>query len=135
MNSSELLKNARDLIRYADPATGGRWPRASALLARQALEGALDDYWRAVAPGVERTSARAQFLCLRQFTDEETAERAYFAWTALSRACHHHVYELAPTAEELARWMEDVERVVNAMDNHCQALVPLPHRLVPGADQ
>ena len=27
----------------------------------------------------------------------------------LSRACHHHPYELAPTAGELATWIEVVE--------------------------
>jgi hypothetical protein len=100
---------------YSDPTTGGRWPRAAALLARQALEISLDDCWRAVAPGLEHASSRAQFLCLRRYMNEDTAERAYFAWTVLSRACHHHVYELAPTAEELTRWIDDVEEVTTAL--------------------
>jgi hypothetical protein len=30
-------------------------------------------------------------------------------WGALSRACHHHPYELAPTVEELAAWIGVVE--------------------------
>ena len=111
MSPEELLKSAKDLMLYSDPSTGGRWPRAAALLARQALEISLDDFWRAVAPGMERASSRAQFLCLRRYLEENIAERAYFAWTALSRACHHHVYELAPTAEELSRWIDDVEDV------------------------
>lgn len=32
----------------------------------------------------------------------------------LSRACHHHPYELSPTADELVSWVEDTHRVVNA---------------------
>ena len=31
------------------------------------------------------------------------------AWGSLSRACHHHPYELAPTAGELATWIHVVE--------------------------
>jgi hypothetical protein len=114
---NELLKAARDLTRYSDPTTGGRWPRAAALLGRQALERTLDQFWAKTARGVENCSAKAQFLCLRRYLgDEELAERAWFAWSALSRACHHHVYELAPTVDELTRWLEDVEAFVSATD-------------------
>ena len=35
------------------------------------------------------------------------------AWGALSRACHHHPYELAPTAGELSGWIEAVEAFAN----------------------
>jgi hypothetical protein len=30
------------------------------------------------------------------------AARAEYAWAQLSRACHHHPYELVPTAAELS---------------------------------
>lgn len=33
------------------------------------------------------------------------------AWRGLARAAHHHVYELAPTAEELRRWHTAVSRL------------------------
>jgi hypothetical protein len=33
----------------------------------------------------------------------------------LSRACHHHAYELAPTAEELTGWLAETERVIAAL--------------------
>ena len=32
---------------------------------------------------------------------EESAASTAAAWSDLSRACHHHPYELAPTANEL----------------------------------
>jgi hypothetical protein len=108
----DLLKTARDLVRRADPSTAGLWPRATAFLARQALESALDGYWRRRAPGVESCSTRAQLLCLRTYLrDEELAERVALAWSALSWACHHHAYELPPTWPELETWIDVVEKL------------------------
>jgi hypothetical protein len=93
----------------------GRWPRAVALLARQAIEGSLFDLWRAIHPGVEASPMRAQLLVLRHEVTTSLAAEAEYAWAALSRACHHHPYELVPTAEELGQWLEaadDVDREV-----------------------
>jgi hypothetical protein len=105
-----VLSLARELLRRPDARTAGYWPRASALLARQALEMALDDFWRTKRPGVEQASMLAQLLCLREFwPDREEAGRIHHAWNALSRACHHHPYELAPTAGELEGWFAIVE--------------------------
>ena len=112
MQAPELLSQARALLGLASPATRGLWPRAAALLARQALEQALDDYWRARRlPLGREVSRRAQFICLREYArahEKELAARLHHAWTALSQACHHHGYELAPTAGELQGWMEVV---------------------------
>jgi hypothetical protein len=109
----QLVSVARDLIQRADPATAGIWPRAGALLARQALETALDDYWRQHAPGLERCSMHAQLLCLPQYLRDnanDLAERTAYAWIRLSRACHQHAYELPPTAAELAGWIDTVDQ-------------------------
>lgn len=94
---------------------GGDVPRAASYLARQALEQSLEEFWQHRAPGVERASAGAQLLCLRSYADEEIAEPAAHAWHALSRACHHYAYELAPTGQELNNWITDVERVAGAL--------------------
>lgn len=114
MDGRQLVNVARDLIQRSDRATAGIWPRAGALLARQALETALDDYWRQHAPGLERCSMHAQLLCLPQFlhgdTAEDLAERTAYAWVRLSRACHQHAYELPPTAAELGAWIEIVDQ-------------------------
>jgi hypothetical protein len=111
-----LLDVARDLLQRPDPATAGIWPRASGLLARQALEIALDDYWRRHAPGLELCSMRAQLLCLPSYLHGDgadgVAERTAYAWIRLSRACHQHVYELPPTAAELAAWIDNVDQFV-----------------------
>ena len=109
----ELLAAVDQLLSRASPDTAGRWPRAAALLTRQALESALTFYWTKQAPGVEECSHRAQFLCLgRYLGDEPMAQRAHVAWSGLSRGCHHHVYDLAPTREELQAWRETVMEVV-----------------------
>jgi hypothetical protein len=109
-----LVTVARDLLERADPMTAGIWPRATALLARQALEAALDDLWRLRAPGLEQCSARAQLLCLPAYLpgNEELAERVSYTWAGLSRACHQHAYELPPTSSELLGWLTAVEQLV-----------------------
>ncbi len=108
-----LLNLARSIIGDPRPDLIGTWPRASALLGRQALEIALDQFWAAVAPGVEKASARAQLICLPRYAEVELARRVQFAWHALSAACHHHAYELPPVVEELIGWLDDVESLVN----------------------
>jgi hypothetical protein len=56
---------------------------------------------------------RAQLLCLPAYlpADVDLATRASVAWTGLSRACHHHAYELPPAAVELSTWIEVVEQL------------------------
>jgi hypothetical protein len=93
--------------------TSGLWPRATALLARQALEQGLDDLWGALSPRVREASRHAQLLCLGEFVrDEALVSGARYAWHGLSRACHHQVYELPPTAGELGTWLDAVDRLL-----------------------
>ncbi len=110
-----LLEQARSLLDRPDHATEGRWPRAAALLTRQALEAWLADSVESWQPGMAGCSMRAKLLCLEQCLASLQAARSVGAtYAALSRACHHHAYELAPTREELLGWLEDVERLLDA---------------------
>jgi hypothetical protein len=117
-----LIAAAKDLVQKPHAATAGIWPRATSLLARQALEATLDAFWRLRAPGLESCSHRAQLLCLpfhltsRGPQDEELAERVAYTWAALSRACHQHPYELAPTSSELLEWIATVEEFTRRVD-------------------
>jgi hypothetical protein len=114
-NAAELLEEARGLLTRSSPETAGLWPRAAALLGRQALEAALDDVWRAKKLTLATCSTRAQLLCLREYLgDAELAGRVAQAWGALSRACHHHPYELAPVTGELERWLATTAQVIRA---------------------
>jgi hypothetical protein len=111
---AEILDAAQVMVRHPRPGTAGLWSRAAALLGRQALEAALDELWSRTAPGIERASMRCQLLCLPAYVqDAEVAGPAAHAWVALTHACHHHPYELPPTAEELNRWLDAVQAIIN----------------------
>jgi hypothetical protein len=104
------------MLDEADPSTVSAWSRASALLARQALEEALKEYWIRWAPGVERLNMRIQLDCLRGYlTDMALVDDITFTWHALSRATHHHPYELDPTADELRSLVSSTDRIVAAL--------------------
>jgi hypothetical protein len=85
------------------------------LLARQALEAAIADFWLRVEPEEMTGSFTTQLLCLRSYVPAEVATGAFEAWAGLSTACHHHAYDLAPTAAELHRWVETVTDLVTAL--------------------
>ena len=101
---------AQQLLDRATPETAGVWPRAAALLSRQALEMAVDDYWSSHRIPLEPCPTRQQLVCLREYLgDDDLAGRLHHAWNALSQACHQHPYELAPTVGELKDWIRVVE--------------------------
>ena len=109
----DLLALADGLLRRADPATAGLWPRASAILALRALEAGVLRLWERQTLDLRRCPMRAQLICLRTYLgDASLAARTGHAWSALSRACHHHPYELAPTAAELESWFSVVRELI-----------------------
>jgi hypothetical protein len=112
--SRQLLSAADDLLSEPSAAWSGRWPRAVALLTRQALERSMDELWAVRAPAAMSASARVQLLCLRAVVDPDLARRAAWTWSALSRACHHS-YDLPPTAGELADWINTVDELARAV--------------------
>jgi hypothetical protein len=98
-----LLTEARRLLDSRSSDLRGTWPRAVALLTRQALEETLDDLWRWKAPGAQLASRRAQLLCLGPYVGDETlARQVRYAWVMLSRACHHHPFEVCTVADSLS---------------------------------
>jgi cytochrome c5 len=97
------------------PELAGIWQRATAFLARQALESVVREALDRRVPGASKASARAQLLCLPTYASTAVAHDAGYLWGALSRACHQHSYELAPTWEELADWLGGVERVAERL--------------------
>jgi hypothetical protein len=108
MTPTQLLLAARSLMERPESASDGAWPRASALLARQALEVALDEVWasRPGTRGLAQCSMRTQLLCAAAYLDPDLAATVSWTWSGLSEACHHHGYDLAPTAAELNGWMD-----------------------------
>lgn len=115
VTTRELLYRAIDLLERPTSGTVGLWPRATAVLTRQALERGLTEALSAKVDGIQRAPVRAQLLCLRVLLeDTATADDVNVAWWALSRACHHLSYELPPTADELRAWIDIVDRFVEA---------------------
>ena len=117
MSPKELADAAEQMLVDPGDALFGCWARASALLARQSLERAMDLLWRRRAPIVARCSMASQLLVLPSYLrDQEAARDASYAWSALSRACHHHAYELPPTASELRSLIKLTRRVAAAIE-------------------
>jgi hypothetical protein len=115
-----LIDLSRAVLRVRDENVTGVWPRASALLARQAVEAAIADVLATRAPGAERSPARARLLCLVEYVPTPLARQTAFVWGTLSRVCHHHPYELAPTGEELHGWIDAAEVAVERLEELAQ---------------
>ena len=117
MTPHELLTAARGLMLRPDAPTAGIWPRAAALLTRQAIEAAMGELWAAKHQAADLSGAttRSQLLCLTAYLDRGTASRAAYLFAALSRACHYHPYELAPTAAELLGWLDETTQIVTQL--------------------
>ncbi|GAA1256242.1 hypothetical protein GCM10009609_19240 [Pseudonocardia aurantiaca] len=99
LDQTEKLLDARSLR--------GTWPRWAVWLIRLAVEHELDALWARRSPEVVGCSRRAQLLALGVVLDSETQHRVAELWNTLSRAAHHHHYELAPTAAELRGWLDE----------------------------
>src|SRR5580704_1011167 len=117
MTPQELLDAARGLMQRPGASLDGIWPRAAALLARQALEAAMADLWAAnrQAAGLSAATMRSQELCLTAYLDPATASRITYLLAALSHACHYHPYALAPTATELTSWLDQAAHLVTQL--------------------
>ena len=102
---------------WRDPAPSLRrtWPRACAALTRLALEQILRRYWERRAPSVVGRPMRHQLLALPVFADDETAALTRAPWYGLSRAMHHHTYELPATSAELEGWLHDTDAVLKRL--------------------
>ena len=114
MSPLRVLTAAESLIKSPAGSSAGLWQRTAAALGRQAIEGALRQYWHLREPGLERCNTHAQLLCLVvYFSDRGLARQTSATWAALSRACHHHPYELNPTADELRAWLASARAFAN----------------------
>lgn len=106
-----MLDAAEQLVLTPQDVTASLWPRAAAVLARQALEGSIRSFWRSRSMDLEACSWRAQLLCLREFAPEELARVAAQTYDNLSNACHFRPYELPPNKAELRDWIQAVRKV------------------------
>lgn len=115
MNATMRLQLAEALLTGSGPDIAGAWSRAAAWSIRLAIEQALHQLWAETVPALNNCSMRAQLLTLPKFVADALAADVSELWHALSRAAHHHEYELAPTASELRSWHDDATRLVSEL--------------------
>jgi hypothetical protein len=96
-----LLDHARSILDGTVRLPGSIAPRAAAFLVRQALEETARSLCREAGAGIDRASMRSILIVLRTLYGDSLADPMNVAWTGLCNACHHHAYELAPTAKEV----------------------------------
>ncbi len=106
-----LLREARIILsRQEALAAQAAWARTVALLARQALEDGLEEFWASRHRGMSDARLRTQLLCLPWYVEDRGAARAlYETWAQLSAACHHRAYDLAPTVIEIEALLENAD--------------------------
>lgn len=114
--TAEPLREARALLDHPPSTHPGLWERAAILLARQALEEALDDFWRARAPDLLNASMRAQLLCLGPLmNNDRDAADVDQLWGALSNACHFDPFQPIPGPAEVRAWLNDTQRLCHLL--------------------
>jgi hypothetical protein len=96
------------LLDYADDvldgtiALGPRAARTAALLGRLALEGWINEQSTSWSSAGEKSpTMNSKLVVLGRNRGANVGERARRVWHSLSRAVHHHAYELQPSAAEV----------------------------------
>lgn len=101
MSTDGLMEDAARIL-SGEVALGARGPRVAAALTRSAFEHWVDwmcEPWLATGDG--RPSGRSKLIVLSALHDPPLGERAGRAWDGLSRASHHHAYELQPSSADV----------------------------------
>jgi len=76
--------------------------RGVARVLRHALEQAVDELWERIRPGdVVGHSTRARRIRLVAALDQSVAKESHALWCMLSDAARPHIYEMAPSIDEL----------------------------------
>ena len=110
------MTDCSDLLDYADQVLDGKVPlgssapRTAALLARCALEAWLEeqsDEW--MSSSLPTPSTRSKLVALEVLREDPSlGDRARRVWSALSRAVHHHAYDLQPSTAEVRHLVGEV---------------------------
>lgn len=110
-NPDALLDHADDILE-GRVALGVRGARTAAVLARCAFEAWLDAQ---SAPWADdqamRPTTQSKLVVLSALRGIEFGERAKRVWHGLSRACHHHAYELQPSVTEVRRLVAEARQL------------------------
>lgn len=119
-----ILREARLLLQSPPTHEVGLWERAAVLLARQAIEAALERFWEHHSADLKYPAPkRTQLVCLTGFMggDSRTAGDVNQLWNTLSRACHYDDFALTPTASEILAWLDRADRLCEIMEQQISA--------------
>lgn len=111
-DSTKLLGQASDVLARATAYSN----RAACWIARAALESVVDDLLTARQRSAPDATMRSKLTVLQVAYEHEpdVATQAEYAWNGLSRVCHHHAFELTPSATEVRHLVELVEQLTDA---------------------
>ena len=112
MNDTPLLQQAQSVLDGNSPQRS----RMASWLARSALEDAVRNRLEQRGRPAGTASMRSLLSCFEvaYLDDPALVESAQNAWVGLSNACHHHAFQLTPTAAETRRLIDAVRRVEDA---------------------
>lgn len=120
--SSHLLGLAHDVLHGRVDVPAGQRTRAAAQLARLALEEIVRIRCTELGADLPRTTMRSRLLVLHVLAAPEVSVPARAAWAGLSRACHRHAYELAPSDAEIIGLLGHVTVLADAAGRPCSRL-------------
>jgi hypothetical protein len=107
---AELLSYAEQVL-DGTVSLGARGSRTAALLARWAFEDWLDEVsasWLTQVMSDRAPTTSSRLVALGALQGIELGERAKRVWHGLSRAVHHHAYELRPSVVEVRQLVGEV---------------------------
>jgi hypothetical protein len=117
------MTDQMELLTYAEHvldgtvSLGARGPRTAALLARRAFEDWLDEVsasWLTQVVSDRTPTTSSKLVALGALQGMELGERAKRLWHGLSRAVHHHAYELQPSVAEVRQLVRQVRTMSSA---------------------
>jgi hypothetical protein len=111
--SAVHLQVATNILDGTLRSAGINQARAACWVTRRGLEELVSELLCHRSVAVGRGSMRSKLICLSvTYADQpENVAAILMAWDQLSRACHHHAYELTPTSAEARHLIETLRAV------------------------
>ncbi|MFT4127591.1 MAG: hypothetical protein QM662_15345 [Gordonia sp. (in: high G+C Gram-positive bacteria)] len=108
----QLLGSAQQILDHSSTSTTST-ARVAAFLARQAAEVMIEDRCATlVSEQVARATGRSKASILKSLDTTPAGTTLIRAWNQLSRYCHEHAYELAPSVAEVRAMCVQLMRVM-----------------------
>lgn len=120
------LVQARAIL-HGDLEVSIQRQRSACWLTRAAFERVVRDLLTARDLDVGKATMRTALCCLEiayRDSHPQLGRRAEYAWAGLSRAAHHHAYELSPTTSEVEELIDIVAELAAMSDADASVAAP-----------